>query len=254
MTDLKLIRPGRVACAALVLAALAACGEVAVKAEPKLPPALIAKLPLTMGVFYGSNFRSYVHREDRWGSPYVVDLGPGHVHFADQLFRLEFVTAVPVENLTAAPSDPQLAAIVEPRIERYSFLTARDTGGEYFAVTIDYRLNLFNTKGERIDSFTFVGYGSAPSKGVGSEHPLTAATQSAMRDAAAKFLVQFPEQATVKKLLAGETVPPLASATSVAEAPAAAAADVIEMVPIVEKPPEKPIEKKADLASNLLCP
>ena len=237
--NLRLTRPVDAACAALALVALAACGDIAVKVEPKLPPALVSRLPLTVGVYYGNTYRTYVHREDRWGSGYVVDLGPGHVTLADQLFQLEFTGTVPVKDLAAAPQDAHIAAILEPRIERYAFLTARDTGGEYFAVTIDYRLNLFNVKGERIDSFTYVGYGSAPSTGVKSEKPLAAATQAAMRDAAAKFLVQFPEQATIKKLLAGETVVPLGSATAVAEAAAANAADTIEVVPIVEKPAEK---------------
>ena len=246
MINHEFIRRGCAGWAGLALAVLAACGDVEIKAEPKLPAALISKLPLTVGVYYGSNFRTYVHREDRWGSSYVVDLGPGHVHLADQLFGLEFTGTVPVENLNAAPQDAHLAAIVEPRIERYSFLTARDTGGDYFAVTIDYRLVLFNTKGERLDSFTFVGYGSAPSSGVKSQSPLIAATQAAMRDAAAKFLVQFPEQATVKKLVSGETVVPLGSDAAVADAGAGKLLEAIEVVPIIEKP----VEKSADLGGG----
>jgi hypothetical protein len=229
-------RLARVALATAAVAAVAACGDVAVKAEPQLPHPLITQLPLTMGIYYGDNFRTYVHKEDRWGSGYVVDLGGGHVRLTDELFKLEFQKAVPVANLTAAPADAQLAAIVEPRIERYSFLTARDTGGEYFAVTIDYRLNLFNAKGEKLDSFTFVGYGSALSKGMGSAKPLAAATQAAMRDAAAKFLVQFPQQGTIKKLLAGEPVLPLDAATvAAAGSEDGKSTGGIEIVPIVEK-------------------
>jgi hypothetical protein len=233
----KTVRPGRWIAAALTVAAIAVvsgCGDVKVKAQPKLPAALVSQLPLTVGVFYPSGFRTYVHREDRWGSGYEVNLGPGHVQLADQLFHLEFAHTVPVDNLTAAPKSPALAAIVEPRIERFSFLTARDTGGQYFAVTIDYRLNLFNSAGERIDSFTFVGYGSAPSTGIKSEAPLFAATQAAMRDAAAKFLVQFPEQATVKRLLKGETITPLAELKAQQDT-APAGSDTIEAVPIEER-------------------
>ncbi|MGH8262389.1 MAG: hypothetical protein ACRETU_00525 [Steroidobacterales bacterium] len=240
-------RLARVALAAAAATAIAACGDVAVKAEPQLPRALITQLPLTMGIYYGDNFRSYVHKEDRWGSGYVVDLGSGHVKLADELFKDEFQHAVPVTSLTAAPADAHLAAIVEPRIERYSFLTARDTGGEYFAVTIDYRLNLYNTKGEKVDSFTFVGYGSAPSKGMGSEKPLVAATQSAMRDAAAKFLVQFPQQSTIKKLLAGEAVVPLDAATvAAAGSENAKPTGGIEIVPIVERLPGPADEQRPD--------
>lgn len=230
----KTIRRCRWVPAALAVVAVAACGDVKVRAQPKLPVALVSPLPLTVGVYYPSAFRSYVHREDRWGSGYEVDLGPGHVELAEQLFRLEFAHTVPVESLSAAPKSPALAAILEPRIERYSFLTARDTGGQYFAVTIDYRMNLFNSAGERIDSFTFVGYGSAPSGGMRSGAPLSAATQAAMRDAAAKFLVQFPEQATVKRLLKGETITPLAELKAQQDA-APVRTETIEAVPIEER-------------------
>lgn len=231
MRTANVIRLGALAAAGL---ALAACGDIAVKAEPKLPHALVNQLPLTVGVYYGENFRTFSYHEDRWGSGYVIDLGAGHVHLADELFSTEFAKTVKVENLNSIPANLQVAAIVEPRIERYSFLTARDTGGDYYAVTIDYRLNLFNAKGERIDSFTFVGYGSAAAEGMGSEKPLEAATRNAMRDAAAKFLVQFPDQGTVKKLLAGEAVLPL-SQQQLASSNTNATGDTIEIVPIVEK-------------------
>jgi len=235
------------AAAALLLAALAACGDIEVKAEPQLPPSLITKLPMTVGVFYGNNFKTYVHREDRWGAAYVVDLGTSHMHLADDLFKREFDGIVPVESLDSIPQGANLKAVIEPRIERFSFLTSRDTGGAYFAVTIDYRLNLFNTKGERLDSFTFVGYGSAPSATMGgSGTPMQLATRAAMRDAAAKFLVQFPEQSTVKKLLAGEPVQPLGETAVADSGSTPMALEKIEIVPIVEKGLDKPDEKKTD--------
>jgi hypothetical protein len=226
---------------ALALSFVGGCGAVQVAAEPQLPAALITQLPLTVGVYYGDQFRTYVHKEERWGAEYQVTLGPGHVHLVDRLFKLEFKSTVPVESLIALPKDPPFVAILEPRIERFSFLTSRDTDGQYFAVTIDYRLNVFNAKGERIDSLTFVGYGSSSAGGMSSQSPLLAATRAAMRDAAAKFLVQFPEQATVKKLVAGETVAPLAGA---AVAGAGEAGTEIEVVPIEEKKSEPAPDKQ----------
>ena len=86
----------------------------------------------------------------------------------------------------------------------------------------------------RSGAVPFVGYGSAPSTGIKSEAPLFAATQAAMRDAAAKFLVQFPEQATVKRLLKGETITPLAELKAQQDA-APAGTDTIEAVPIEER-------------------
>ena len=229
--------------ATAVVAVVASCGEVKIATEPKLPPALITQLPLTVGVYYGDRFRNYTHREDRWGAGYEIKLGPGHVHLVDRLFKLEFKHTVPVASLAALPKNPPYSVILEPRIERYSFLTARDTGGKYFAVTIDYRLDLYNPQGERIDSLTFVGYGSEEGSSMSTEKPLEAATRAAMRDAAAKFLVQFPEQLTVKKLVAGETVPPLGTAPT-AVAGNDTAAGGIEVVPIEERQPQPAASKE----------
>ena len=102
------------------------------------------------------------------------------------------------------PPNPPYKAIIEPRIEQYSFITPRDTGAKYFAVTIRYRINVYAPSGELADSLTFTGYGSdASGSGMTSTGPMVLATKAAMRDAAAKFLVQFPEQDVAKKLLAG---------------------------------------------------
>jgi hypothetical protein len=64
---------------------------------------------------------------------------------------------------------------------------------------------------------------------------MIAAVQAAMRDAAAKFLVQFPEQKIARKLRSGEPLIEEKTETQVAQA----AAEVkIEAVPIVDPPAE----------------
>src|SRR2546429_5316454 len=47
---------------------------------------------------------------------------------------------------------------------------------------------------------SLTGYGSALAQGLSSGKPLERATLAAMRDAAAKFLVQFPQQALAQQL------------------------------------------------------
>ena len=74
-----------------------------------------------------------------------------------------------------------------------------------------------------MDSFTLNGYGSSIGEH-GSEASLAAATGAAMRDAAAKFLVQLPRQPLAQKLATGAPV-------SVADK-AVVTVDVVEMVPI----------------------
>jgi hypothetical protein len=117
----------------------------------------------------------------------------------DSLFRevREF------SDLDAARKSQGLQAIFEPRIEQYSFATAQETGGDYVAVTIRYRINVLAPDGVRYDSLTLTGYGTGLAEGFGSGGPMDEATRAAMRDAAAKFLTQFPELSLAKELAAG---------------------------------------------------
>lgn len=222
----------------LVLAAvsaLGACGDVNVSANAEFPKPLVEPLPLKLGVYYSDEFTRYQHAEERWGVEWKVELGQFHVTMADRLFASAFRDMVRLK----APADGQTSdvrAVVEPRIEQYSFITPRDTGAKYYAVTIKYRLNVFAPDGRLADSLTFTGYGSAVSSGMTSTKPMLLATRKAMRDAAAKFLVQFPEQDVVKKLVAGLPI------TSAAES--ADGAGGLETVPIID--PQAPIAKPAE--------
>ena len=116
------------------------------------------------------------------------------MHLMRDMFKDTFDQVQEFKDLEEARAAPGLKAIFEPRIEQYSFVTARETGGRYYAVTIRYRINLYTPTGEKADSLTLTGYGNALAKGMSSGKPLEVASLAAMRDAAAKFLVQFPEQ------------------------------------------------------------
>ncbi len=107
-------------------------------------------------------------------------------------------------------------------------MTARETGGRYYAVTIRYRIDLYAPTGEKVDSLTLTGYGNALASGMSSGKPSGERRRvAAMRDAAAKFLVQFPEQSVGARLARNEAVVVEAKAES---------ADLggIEAVPIEE--------------------
>ena len=94
-----------------------------------------------------------------------------------------------------------MRAILEPSIEEYAFVTPRDAGSPFFAVSIKYRVNIYLPDGKLADSWGFTGYGTAPAQGLSSAPPLQTATALAMRDAGAKLAVEFREQATVRGLL-----------------------------------------------------
>ncbi len=222
----------RLTLAASAAAVLAACGGVQIKPEPALPKALVQTIPCRVGLVLPGDMRNFEHKETRWGVDWQIALGAGHSRLMRDIFKSEFDQVQEFQDLEAAKAAPGLLAVFEPRIEQYSFVTARETGGRYYAVTIRYRINLYTPTGEQADSFTLTGYGNALAKGMSSGKPLEFASIAAMRDAAAKFLVQFPEQPAGEQLAKNEVVKVEKVATA-GNSPGSAA-DGIEAVPIEE--------------------
>jgi hypothetical protein len=220
------IRPVSALCALACAAGLAACGGVQIRPDPVLPRALIEPLPAKVGLVIAGDMRNYKHSETRWGTGWQVDLGGGHTHLVKDMFKAAFREVREFSDLESARAASDLKAFFEPRIEQYSFATARETGGRYYAVTVRYRINMYTPQGELADSYTLTGYGNALAKGMTSGKPLERASVGAMRDAAAKFLVQFPAQPAGQRLARNETV--------IVEAKTAAASDPasIEAVPV----------------------
>jgi hypothetical protein len=222
-----LVRLTAVATLATLAATLAACGGVKIKPETALPKPLVVTMPAHIGLVIPAETRHYIHSETRWGVDWNIELGEGHRNLMLDVLKDEFSDVREYKDMEAARAAPDLKAIFEPVIENYSFVTARETGGRYYAVTIRYRINLYSPAGDKVESLTLTGYGNALAKGISSGKPLQMASVAAMRDAAAKFLVQFPEQSVGERLARNEAV-------TVETKVASSDAGGIETVPIEE--------------------
>jgi len=174
------------------LSVLGGCGGVQIAPTPQLPPALVSKIPAKVALLISAEQRNFVHNETRSGVAWSVTLGEGQQRLAREVLGATFDQVTEVNSLDAARNLPGLQAVFEPITEQYSFATAQETGGAYVAVTIRYRINVFAPNGERYDSLTLTGYGTAPNAAMGTSGPMEAATKAAMRDAASRFLTQFP--------------------------------------------------------------
>jgi hypothetical protein len=214
-------------------AALAACGGIKVKAENSVPQPLVEELPLSAGVYYSTEFRNYAAREERWSTSWQVELGAAHVAAIDRLTKAIFASVTPVSDLGKLPATP-LDLILEPRFEEYSFLTPRDSGSEVYAVTIKYRINIYDGQARLIDSLVLTGFGNEVAGALSSSAPLAVATRKAMRDAGAKFAAEFPDQPVVKKLVRHEPVEPIAPGSAAAES------SIGEVQPTPTKPAPAP--------------
>jgi len=204
---------------------LAGCG-VRMRPDYQMPQALLPPMPAKVALLLDEPLRHYVHEETRAGGNWKIDLGPGHEHLFKSMFGASFQPLQVFNDLDAARA-AGVQVIFEPAIEQYSFVTANETASSYWAVTLRYRIAVLDPAGAAVDSFSLTGYGSSYGER-SAESSLTAATRSAMRDAAAKFLVQMPRQALAQKLVAGQAV-------SAADK-ASAAVDVVETVPIDPAP------------------
>lgn len=188
---------------ALALVTLAGCGPVRLIANTNIPTPLVVKMPIAVALFIPQEFSQYVHREERWSTDWHVDLGKAQSEGITRLMSAMFERVIAVESVgaAAAHSDAGIRAILEPSIEEYAFVTPRDAGSPFFAVSIKYRVNVYMPDGKLADSWGFTGYGTAPAQGLSSAPPLQTATALAMRDAGAKLAVEFREQAVVRGLL-----------------------------------------------------
>ncbi len=217
---------------------LVGCQAVAVRPEGDLPKPLIVQTPAKVGVVVTAEASNYTHKESRASVNYEAQLGPSHKHLIEEIFRAEFTEAKMFDTVDAARLEPGLMAIFEPRIEQFSFASAKETGGVYTAVTIRYQIFIYAPNGELVDTLTLTGYGSGPSPKIGNgEEELGIAAYAAMRDAAAKFLTQFQGLELAKPLLASQPLTPKAKPAPGSPEAAAAVADMtIEAVPINDQP------------------
>lgn len=225
----------------LPLAALAlgaGCSTVLVRPEGDLPKPLVVPTPAKVAVVVTNETGNYVHKEQRASVNYEAQLGAAHKHMVEEIFKAEFTEAKVFDTVDAARLEPGILAIFEPRIEQFSFANAKETGGIYCAVTIRYQIGIYAPNGVQVDMLTLTGYGSGPAPKIGNgQDELAVAGYAAMRDAAAKFLTQFPGLDVAKPLLLSQALTPKETPLpGSAEAVAAAADLTIEAVPINETP------------------
>src|SRR5688500_16120691 len=228
---------------------LSGCGSVSLVASTNIPTPLVAKVPVTVALHVPKEFAGYVHKEERWSTDWNIDLGKAQAEGITRLMNAMFDRVVVVDSVNAgAAAGGDVRAILEPSVEEYAFVTPRDAGSPFFAVSIKYRVNVYLPDGRLADSWGFTGYGTSPAKGLSSEAPLHAATALAMRDAGAKLAVEFREQPMMRGLLpGGETADtPPAAATPAAPGASSAPGETPPAPAVTPAAPAAPPEETKD--------
>jgi hypothetical protein len=231
-------RPAITSLVALIL--LSGCTATRLTTQAQLPPPLLEKLPVRVGVHYSKEFAEYIHKETRSQIDYEVTLGPAHVTNLNWLLNAMFAEVVQVDDpAQVALMRPPLLFVLEPKFEEYSFLTPKDVAGEAFIVTIRYLLTLYDGNGSRVDSFTYTGYGREKARTLASKEPLALATQRAMRDAGAKVAVELTDQEAIRLLLRNPAEP-MPAKPSVQMSPVSDTSPATAPPPAAETPPPSP--------------
>jgi len=204
-----------------MMLSLAACGAVKLVATTNIPTPLVARIPVAVALYMPKEFTGYVHKEERWSTKWNIDLGHAQSDGLTRLFNAMFERVVAVDSVNAGSQlGGDIKAILEPSVEEYAFVTPRDAGSPFYAVSIKYRVNVYAPDGRLADSWGFTGYGTSPSEGLSNSAPLTEATALAMRDAGAKLAVEFRDQAVVRGLMPDAPAPAAAAPTETATPPA----------------------------------
>lgn len=202
----------------------AGCGANKLVATTNIPVPLVVKVPMTVALHVPKEFTEYVHTEKRWSTDWRMHLGKAQSEGLIRLITAMFEHVVLVENISSGvPAGQDIRAILEPSVEEYAFVTPRDAGSPFYAVSVKYRMNVYSPDGKLADSWGFTGYGTSASEGLSSTLPLTRATALAMRDAGAKLAVEFRDQAIVRGLLPEGATPdtPVVPVPTPESAPAA---------------------------------
>ncbi len=198
------------ASAVVIVLALGGCGTT--YSDYEIDPGtvydgipLVEPLPLTVGVYYGPAFRIHESTVKRSGASrvdrYHLRLGPSSVALFDRILEAQFTE---VRHVDATPpleaGEPELDAVIEVAFQTVGLMS------------VGYDLTLYSPTGREIAKFdvnSSIYYGHA------NEENVARALRVAMRNAAARFLVDLPDHPDVHAWLTSlGLVDPLAGVSS----------------------------------------
>jgi hypothetical protein len=170
---------------------------------------LVQPLPLTVGVYFSPEFRTYQGKKTCTftcvgpGS-FDYDLGPHSVAMFELVLAGMFDSIVAIETLSP-PSSPGIAGIIAPKITDFN-ATGFDEGGFLLVLASDitYQVTLYSPAGVEMGTWQVVGNGGIKGRegfifGHGDREGES--VRRAMRDAATTFIKGFRQEPVVKRWL-----------------------------------------------------
>ena len=194
---------------ALGLAALllAGCGVHEVVVQGEFPEPVMNKLPLTLGIWYGDDFRNHEFFDEaktRTESEWLVKTGEAQVQMWDTLLNGMFVTVVAMKARPEPSAMNQVVdAVLIPHVDELQYAIPAHTNVKVYEIWMRYRYELVTTSGEPIADWTMTSYGKTPTAFLQSdEAAVNLAAVVALRDAGANFASNFTRVPAVRDWLA----------------------------------------------------
>ena len=156
---------------------------------------LIESIPITVGSYSSDVFRSYESVNSLPLQPdisYRFSLGAPSLLLFDQIFSAMFEKVVKVNSLPLLHQDNHdIKAVIEPRIEDVAI--DADLNISWIQVDLHYNITLYDLNGADIANWTIKGSGTSVGLIKSLNHPVMVreATQNAMRNVAARFMLGF---------------------------------------------------------------
>jgi len=201
--------------AVLILLVTSGCASNVIVEYPTIPDPLIDKLPMDIALRIPDEFYDFSHEENVLGKEtWSIQLGSANAMFFEQLFGYMFDNVI-VLSATDDALDYEFDALIEPHIEGFEFSVPNQSKTDAFAVWIRYRMQIFDSAGNRASTWTVSAYGKSQKEGLGGSKSLRRAAVLAMRDAAALILLQMEKATKIGDLANGPLqVVEIASVTS----------------------------------------
>jgi hypothetical protein len=194
------------ATALTVLTLLAGCGASEVVVKGEFPEPLMNKLPLTLGIWYGEDFRTHEFFDDaksRAESSWLVKTGDAQVQMWDTLLNGMFVSIVPMKAKPEPSAMNQVVdAVLIPHVDELQYAIPAHTNVKVYEIWIRYRYELVTNSGEPIANWTMTSFGKTPTAFLQSdEAAVNLAAVVALRDAGANFAANFTRVPAVREWL-----------------------------------------------------
>lgn len=176
-----------------------------------VPPPVVTRLPLTVGVHFDHDFREHVHTENAEGrEDWRIDTRQARLALFRTVLPAMFEKVIELSG-TTAPANAAIEGILAPHPIDLQLAVPEETYSGFYEAWVQYRIGLHDPSGALITQWDVVGYGRDPgtgSAGSRGEH-LNAAIDNAHRDLGARLVLGFPKRAEIRTWLCSHSrLPP----------------------------------------------